>query len=68
MTDPGWYTDPADPTMRRWWDGAQWAPTAASPPAQLKRASELSKAMAWLIALGILFLMVGGSVISVNIP
>jgi hypothetical protein len=24
MATPGWYQDPADPTVERWWDGTQW--------------------------------------------
>ena len=23
---PGWYQDPADPHLQRWWDGAAWSP------------------------------------------
>src|SRR5258707_4620330 len=34
---PGWFADPQDPTMLRWWDGQAWTaqtqPTAASFPA-----------------------------------
>ena len=38
MTGPaaGWYPDPADASVRRWWDGTQWAAPpadAAVPPA-----------------------------------
>src|SRR6187200_3013681 len=21
---PGWYADPIDPTVQRWWDGTEW--------------------------------------------
>jgi uncharacterized RDD family membrane protein YckC len=34
--EPGWYRDPADPTVQRWWDGEGWAgeplPADATPP------------------------------------
>lgn len=33
---PGWYKDPADPTVQRWWDGEGWVgpplPADATPP------------------------------------
>jgi uncharacterized RDD family membrane protein YckC len=33
---PGWYRDPAEPTVQRWWDGEGWVgeplPAAAAPP------------------------------------
>jgi hypothetical protein len=34
---PGWYTDPADPQLQRWWTGAEWtndvrSPTPPPPP------------------------------------
>lgn len=25
---PGWYQDPRDPSMMRWWDGATWTDAA----------------------------------------
>ena len=30
--EPGWYGEPGDPHMMRWWDGRQWTP--ATRPAQ----------------------------------
>lgn len=34
--EPGWYKDPADPTVQRWWDGEGWVgeplPADATPP------------------------------------
>jgi hypothetical protein len=40
--EPGWYTDPADPTVQRYWDGEGWVgqpqpaslPAPVEPPAQ----------------------------------
>ncbi|OBI88551.1 DUF2510 domain-containing protein [Mycobacterium asiaticum] len=31
VTAPGWYPDPSDPTLRRYFDGRQW--TSATQPA-----------------------------------
>jgi uncharacterized RDD family membrane protein YckC len=35
---PGWYNDPADPTIQRWWDGEGWVgapvPAGTTPPDQ----------------------------------
>ena len=25
VVEPGWYTDPENPLLRRWWDGSEWA-------------------------------------------
>lgn len=51
VTAPGWYTDPADAALLRWWDGDQWtghvhpaeqprevAPEGAPPPAPMPSA------------------------------
>src|SRR5687767_1276364 len=36
----GWYPDPSDPTMQRWWDGAGWTdhaqPATPAGPAALQ--------------------------------
>lgn len=32
MPDAGWYTDPTDPRMIRWWDGASWTPHVQPTP------------------------------------
>jgi hypothetical protein len=36
VTDPGWYADPDDAAMLRWWDGEQWTdhrePAQGTPP------------------------------------
>jgi uncharacterized RDD family membrane protein YckC len=38
---PGWYNDPADPTIQRWWDGEGWVgapvPAGTTPPAEAPR-------------------------------
>jgi len=31
---PGWYTDPGDPTRQRWWDGERWTDHTTEPAAQ----------------------------------
>ena len=35
---PGWYPDPSDPGLARYWDGEQWTeftgPRKAAPPAE----------------------------------
>lgn len=39
QTPPGWYPDPSQPGMQRWWDGSAWGeqmqpdPAASMPPA-----------------------------------
>ena len=33
--DPGWYPDPQDSTIARWWDGTQWS-SATQPVASIK--------------------------------
>lgn len=32
LTSPGWYPDPTDPTLGRWWDGQAWGPSYAATP------------------------------------
>lgn len=34
----GWYTDPSDPTIVRWWDGRQWT-SAAAPVIQSRQSA-----------------------------
>src|SRR5688572_25104039 len=46
---PGWYPDPVDPSLQRWWNGLQWSdhvsrggttwllPLAAAAPAKSRR-------------------------------
>ncbi len=46
---PGWYTDP-DTGNRRWWDGRQWGPASAAPPA---RSGGDNKVFAVLAHLGV---------------
>ena len=29
ISRPGWYPDPADPSVARWWDGRAWGPVYA---------------------------------------
>lgn len=31
---PGWYEDPSNPRMQRWWDGRQWTDRTQMPPPQ----------------------------------
>jgi uncharacterized RDD family membrane protein YckC len=49
---PGWYSDPADPTIQRWWDGEGWVgapipagttPPAEAPPAETPRALDAAE-------------------------
>jgi Protein of unknown function (DUF2510) len=47
-TPAGWYVDPADASMRRWWDGVRWtsysqpAPTDATPAAHVQTPAPFS--------------------------
>jgi hypothetical protein len=34
LSRPGWYPDPADPSVARWWDGRAWGPVYAPPEHQ----------------------------------
>jgi Protein of unknown function (DUF2510) len=34
LPPPGWYPDPTDPSMARWWDGGAWGPAYAPPEHQ----------------------------------
>jgi hypothetical protein len=29
---PGWYSDPQNPKLHRWWDGTAWTPRTTAPP------------------------------------
>lgn len=41
LPPPGWYPDPTDLNVARWWDGRAWGPAHARPPDQ--RPSEPSQ-------------------------
>ncbi|MCX3059766.1 DUF2510 domain-containing protein, partial [Streptomyces beihaiensis] len=30
---PGWYPDPGDPSVERWWDGTEWTQHRRAPGA-----------------------------------
>lgn len=56
-TPSGWYPDPAGSGQQRWWDGAQWAATVATPP-KARKPRRLGILAAWLVIL----VVVGGAV------
>ncbi|WP_042376424.1 DUF2510 domain-containing protein [Gordonia alkanivorans] len=61
-TPPGWYVDPGDPTMLRWWDGRQWTDNWQLVPQPKKRSGATTPL---LIIGGLLigvFLFIGGCV------
>ena len=52
---PGWYSDPNDPTLSRWWNGTTWtehsAPKVAAPTHVVAVASRKDVAITYLLAL-----------------
>jgi hypothetical protein len=40
---PGWYQDPTDPGIKRWWDGTAWSTYTQSPLPGAKPQSSLSQ-------------------------
>ncbi len=54
---PGWYDDPQDPNVRRYWDGRGWTPqrrrvTSAGPPTVEGFATGMS-VTAWIVVAGL---------------
>jgi membrane protease YdiL (CAAX protease family) len=47
-TPPGWFPDPWNPGLVRYWDGRQWTPSVAGPPAAPTPAPTLP----WRVAVG----------------
>lgn len=35
LPPPGWYPDPAEPDVQRYWDGEGWSPNAPTPPVEV---------------------------------
>ncbi len=61
-TPPGWYVDPGDPTMLRWWDGRQWTDNWQLVPQPKKKSRAITPL---LVVGGVLvgvLLFVGGCV------
>lgn len=48
MMNPGWYPDPVNPAILRYWDGWQWTPAARPRVVRTERVS--NPVLGWIIA------------------
>lgn len=72
-TQPGWYPDPQNPAVTRYWDGNQWTgvtrPNALAGPGQFRAAAPIKKSMgtgAKLLVIGLSILGFGIFVLVLN--
>lgn len=59
---PGWYTDPSDPSLQRYWDGSAWRAPENSPPPPAR--SDSNKQIA--VGIGVVVLVLIGMVMSMQ--
>ncbi|MFC8272967.1 DUF2510 domain-containing protein [Streptomyces sp. NPDC057271] len=71
-TPPGWYPDPAVPTVERWWDGTNWtahtrqapaAPTVVSPALPVRGGGRSRAVVLGAIAVAVVAAVVAGVVV-----